>query len=44
VANAPTVHAGETVLTLNNGIEATLNVPGGLANAPAVLMLHGFGS
>jgi uncharacterized protein len=32
------------VLTLDNGVDATLNVPDGVTNAPAVLMLHGFGS
>lgn len=36
--------AGETVLTLENGVAATLNAPDGVAKAPAVLMLHGFGS
>lgn len=37
-------HAGETVLMLDNGVAATLNLPDGASNAPAVLMLHGFGS
>ncbi len=37
-------YAGETVLTLDNGVAATLNLPDGATNAPAVLMLHGFGS
>lgn len=36
--------AGETALTLDNGVAATLNLPDGAAKAPAVLMLHGFGS
>ena len=44
VWNATTAHAGEKVLTLENGVDASLNVPDGVANAPAVLMLHGFGS
>lgn len=40
--------AGETTVTLNGGIAATLNIPDSVkpesAPAPAVLMLHGFGS
>jgi pimeloyl-ACP methyl ester carboxylesterase len=44
LANATIACAGERVLTLENGIDATLNVPDGIANAPAVLMLHGFAS
>jgi pimeloyl-ACP methyl ester carboxylesterase len=36
--------AGETVLTLDGGIAATLNLPEGAGPVPAVLMLHGFGS
>lgn len=37
-------HAGETPLTLDGGISATLNMPDHTAPMPAVLMLHGFGS
>ena len=44
LANGPSARAGERVLTLDNGVDATLNVPDGVTNAPAVLMLHGFGS
>lgn len=40
---APAV-AEETVLTLDQGIAATLNLPEGEGPFPAVLMLHGFGS
>jgi pimeloyl-ACP methyl ester carboxylesterase len=36
--------AAETVVTLERGLAATLNVPDGATAAPAVLMLHGFGS
>jgi uncharacterized protein len=36
--------AGETVMMLDGGIAATLNLPDGATSAPAVLMLHGFGS
>jgi len=36
--------AAETVVTLDGGIAGTLNLPEGATNAPAVLMLHGFGS
>lgn len=36
--------ADETVLTLDGGIAATLNMPDGAGPFPAVLMLHGFGS
>ncbi len=36
--------AEETVLTLDQGIAATLNLPEGEGPFPAVLMLHGFGS
>lgn len=38
------VLAAETLLTLQGGIAATLNLPDGAVAAPAVLMLHGFGS
>lgn len=45
---SPTGAAGEeTVVTLENGVVGTLNKPigaGSAAGAPAVLMLHGFGS
>lgn len=34
--------AGETVVTLENGIVGTLNLPDGAGMVPAVLMLHGF--
>jgi hypothetical protein len=44
LANGPSACAGERVLTLDNGVDATLTVPDGVTNAPAVLMLHGFGS
>jgi hypothetical protein len=44
LANGPSACAGERVLTLDNGVDATLNVPDGVTNAPAVLMLHGVGS
>jgi uncharacterized protein len=36
--------AAETAVTLPGGIAGTLNMPDGAANAPAVLLLHGFGS
>lgn len=36
--------AGETVVNLEGGIVATLNMPDHAAPVPAVLMLHGFGS
>lgn len=36
--------AGENVVTLEGGIAGTLNLPDGASDAPAVLMLHGFGS
>lgn len=36
--------AAETVITLDGGIAATFNLPDGATLAPAVLMLHGFGS
>jgi pimeloyl-ACP methyl ester carboxylesterase len=36
--------AEEQVLSLDQGIAATLNLPGGEGPFPAVLMLHGFGS
>ena len=36
--------ADETVLTLDQGIAATLAMPEGAGPFPAVLMLHGFGS
>ncbi len=45
LAMAPVMaEAGETVLTLDGGIAATLNLPEGATKAPVVLMLHGFGS
>jgi pimeloyl-ACP methyl ester carboxylesterase len=44
LANGTAAGAAEKVLRLDNGIDATLNVPDGAARAPAVLMLHGFGS
>ena len=45
LAMAPVMAAaGETVLTLDGGIAATLNLPEGATKAPVVLMLHGFGS
>jgi uncharacterized protein len=37
-------HAGESAVMLDGGIAGTLNVPDGVSNAPAVLLLHGFGS
>lgn len=43
VAAGP-VWAGETVLTLEGGIAATLSMPEGEGPFPGVLMLHGFGS
>ena len=43
LAAAPAL-AEETVLTLDQGIAATLNLPAGEGPFPAVLMLHGFGS
>jgi pimeloyl-ACP methyl ester carboxylesterase len=43
-AGTPTASAEEKVLTLESGVDATLNVPDGAAKAPAVLVLHGFGS
>lgn len=36
--------AGESTVTLDGGVVGTLNLPEGAASAPAVLMLHGFGS
>ncbi len=42
--SAGSVMAGETVLMLDGGIAATFNLPDGATSAPAVLMLHGFGS
>src|SRR6187200_1900101 len=36
--------AAETAVTLENGIAGTLDLPDGVAKAPVVLMLHGFGS
>ncbi|WP_417588038.1 alpha/beta hydrolase family protein [Pararhodobacter oceanensis] len=36
--------AEETLLTLQDGIAATLNMPEGEGPFPAILMLHGFGS
>jgi uncharacterized protein len=41
---APSCLAAETAVTLEGGIAGTLNMPDGVANAPAVLLLHGFGS
>ena len=41
---APVADLSHQVVTLDNGIVGTLNQPTGAANAPAVLMLHGFGS
>jgi uncharacterized protein len=41
---APISHAAETAVTLEGGIAGTLNLPDGAAKAPAVLLLHGFGS
>jgi pimeloyl-ACP methyl ester carboxylesterase len=43
VGHSTTALAVERVLTLDNGIDATLNIPDGATSAPAVLMLHGFG-
>lgn len=37
-------NAGETVVNLEGGIVATLNMPDHAGPVPAVLMLHGFGS
>jgi pimeloyl-ACP methyl ester carboxylesterase len=37
-------NAGETVLTLDNGISATLYIPDQTGPVPGVLMLHGFAS
>lgn len=36
--------AAETVVTLENGVDATLNLPDGATDVPAVLLLHGFAS
>ena len=36
--------AAETSVTLEGGIAGTLNLPDGKSNAPAVVLLHGFGS
>lgn len=36
--------ADETVMILEGGIAATLNMPDGAVEVPAVLLLHGFGS
>jgi uncharacterized protein len=41
---APSALAAETSVTLDGGIAGTLNLPDGVTNAPAVLLLHGFGS
>src|SRR5690606_28572193 len=41
---APVADLRHQVVTLDNGIVGTLNQPAGAANAPVVLMLHGFGS
>ena len=43
-ASATPALASEKILTLYSGVDATLNLPDGVAKAPAVLMLHGFGS
>jgi hypothetical protein len=43
LAAAPAL-AEETILTLQDGIAATLSMPDGAGPFPAVLMLHGFGS
>jgi hypothetical protein len=37
-------HAGETVMTLDGGVSATLYIPDQTGPVPAVLMLHGFAS
>jgi pimeloyl-ACP methyl ester carboxylesterase len=44
LANGRGACAAERALVLDNGIDATLNVPDGATSVPAVLMLHGFGS
>lgn len=45
VLSLPTLAlAGESVVTLDGGVAGTLNLPEGATDAPAVLMLHGFGS
>lgn len=48
LARPPVALAGETTVMLNGGIAATLNIPDTVTPesppAPAVLMLHGFGS
>lgn len=44
VLHAGFAMAAETVITLEGGIAATFNLPDGATLAPAVLMLHGFGS
>ena len=36
--------AEERNVVLDNGVEATLNLPDGASDVPAVLLLHGFGS
>ncbi|WEK49815.1 MAG: alpha/beta fold hydrolase [Candidatus Kaistia colombiensis] len=36
--------AGESTVTLDGGVAGTLTLPDGASSAPAVLMLHGFGS
>lgn len=36
--------AAEVSVTLDGGIAGTLNIPDGVSKAPAVLLLHGFGS
>ena len=43
-ACTPIVDTSNTTVTLENGVVGTLNRPAGVAKAPVVLMLHGFGS
>ncbi|MBN8638860.1 MAG: alpha/beta fold hydrolase [Anaerolineae bacterium] len=38
------INDGETVITLENGVVGTLNIPESDSPVPAVLMLHGFAS
>ncbi len=38
------INDGETVITLENGVVGTLNIPESESPVPAVLMLHGFAS
>ena len=42
--DAVPVNEGETVITLENGVVGTLNIPESDSPVPAVLMLHGFAS